>query len=78
MNEIIVALSLSLSTVYLFDVDGGLPVLLLIEDAQTHSARRIHIRVEEACRKAALWRLRWEVLSELHRQRKDATLPERL
>ena len=62
----------------LLDGDGGLPALVLVQDAETHSARGEDVGVEERWRKLALRRLAWVFFGEDHAKLVEAAFPWRL
>ena len=54
--------------VYLFDCDGRPPVLLLVEQRETHCARWVYVGMKERWLEFALGRRRRIVLFECHSQ----------
>lgn len=43
----------------LFDSDGGLPVLVLVQDAKANGARRVDVGVEERWHELAYYEILW-------------------
>merc|ERR1740129_996678 len=64
------------------DGDGGLPVLVLVQDAEAHRPRGIDVGVEQGLaadlHEFALWRLTWIILGKFHGKSVSRTLPRPL